>query len=109
MQPVVHLALPVLQWRELQSEAAVGYGATTTVSAGRRLAVVAGGYADGLNRTIGRTGGQGYLGETRVPVVGRISMDTTIFDVTDASLPSTSQSAWIQVLESDGVRSLPAY
>lgn len=99
MQPVVQLALPVLQWRELKSEAAVGYGATTTVAAGRQLAVVAGGYADGLHRTIGRVGGEGYLGETRVPVVGRISMDTAIFDVTDASPPSAAESAWIQVLD----------
>ncbi|WP_036189094.1 alanine racemase [Marinimicrobium agarilyticum] len=99
MHPVVQLALPVLQWRELRSEAAVGYGATTKVPAGRQLAIVAGGYADGLNRTIGRVGGQGYLGETRVPVVGRISMDTTIFDVTDAMLTSPAESAWIQVLD----------
>lgn len=99
MQPVVQLSLPVLQWRELQGDVTVGYGATAHLPTGRRLAVVAGGYADGLNRTIGREGGQGYLGAARVPVVGRISMDTTIFDVTDAEPVSPPESNWIRVLD----------
>ncbi|WP_347331064.1 alanine racemase [Marinimicrobium locisalis] len=98
MQPVVRLSLPVLQWRELQGDAAIGYGATARLSTERRLAVVAGGYADGLNRTIGRERGLGYLGETQVSVVGRISMDTTIFDVTHTRPASPPESNWIQVL-----------
>lgn len=99
MKAVVKLELPVLQVRELGQAASIGYGAETQLPAGRRLAVVAGGYADGLNRTIGREGGVGYLGDTRVPVVGRISMDTTIFDITEASLPSSPDNTRITVLD----------
>lgn len=98
MASVVTLQLPVLQVRTLSEPASIGYGARTTLPAGRRLAVVAGGYADGLNRTIGREGGVGYLGDTQVPVVGRISMDTTIFDITEAALPESPEHAWITVL-----------
>lgn len=99
MDTVVTLELPILQVRDLQTPLSVGYGAETCLPAGRRLAVVAGGYADGLNRTIGRVGGVGYMGEVEVPVVGRISMDTTIFDITDAPLPDPSDLAYITVLD----------
>lgn len=98
MQPVVRLELPILQCRELTRKSNVGYGATESCPAGTRLAVVAGGYADGLNRTIGK-GARGRLGNVDVPVVGRISMDTTIFDVTRASLPEEPESAYITVLD----------
>ncbi len=99
MEAVVKLDLPVLQVRELSHPASIGYGGETRLPAGRRLAVVAGGYADGLNRTIGREGGVGYLGNTRVPVVGRISMDTTIFDITEAAPPESPENTWITVLD----------
>lgn len=99
METVVTLKLPVLQVRDLQEPSSIGYGAEICLPAGRRLAVVAGGYADGLNRTIGREGGVGYLGEVQVPVVGRISMDTTIFDITDAPFPASPDSAYITVLD----------
>lgn len=98
MQPVVRLELPILQVRELGQEAKVGYGSTQSLPAGSRLAVVAGGYADGLNRTIGEHA-VGRLGQDEVPVVGRISMDTTIFDVTRAACPPTPESAYIRVLD----------
>lgn len=99
MRPVVELALPVLQARELAHAASVGYGATERCTPGTRLAVVAGGYADGLNRTIGRSGAFGRLGGVEVPVVGRISMDSTVFDVSHATLPSDTESAYISVLD----------
>lgn len=99
MQPVVQLELPVLQVRELTGKASIGYGATEQRPAGARLAVVAGGYADGLNRTIGRQGAKGMLGDREVPVVGRISMDTTVFDVTGAALPAQPEQAYVRVLD----------
>ncbi len=89
VKPVVRLALPILQIRQLSEDASIGYGATVTVSPPARLAVVAGGYADGLHRTIGRQG-FGMIGHHHVPVVGRISMDTTIFDVSTASADKDS-------------------
>lgn len=77
--PVIHLALPVLQVRTIEQTVRLGYGATATLSVPARVIVVAGGYADGLNRIIGSSG-LGEFGGHRLPVIGRISMDTTIFD-----------------------------
>ncbi|MCP8900884.1 alanine racemase [Gilvimarinus xylanilyticus] len=82
MRPVVTLRLPVLQVRCLHHSASIGYGAEATRPTGAVLAVVAGGYADGLHRILGAQGAAECAGQ-EVPVVGRISMDTTLFDLTD--------------------------
>jgi len=98
MAPVVRLELPVLQLRELTQGADIGYGATESRPAGSRLAVAAGGYADGLNRTLGAKA-VGSLDGQEVPVVGRVSMDTTIFDVTGVALSRPPEQSWISVLD----------
>ncbi len=80
---VVELQLPILQVRTLKETASVGYGAAQTLPAGAVLATVCGGYADGLLRSLsGRT--FGYLGGVRVPMVGRVSMDYCVFDISNA-------------------------
>lgn len=82
MRAVVSLTLPLLQLRKLSRRAHVGYGATRSLDEGRVLAVVAGGYADGLHRLLGPAG-VAMCGGVKVPVVGRVSMDTTLFDVSE--------------------------
>lgn len=86
LQPTIKLRLPVLQIKTMESSATVGYSATASVGSGSRLAVVAGGYADGVNRTLGAKP-QGYCCNQLVEAIGRVSMDSTIFDVSavDAS------------------------
>ncbi|PKU22531.1 alanine racemase [Telmatospirillum siberiense] len=81
MRPVVRLDARIIQVRDVDAGESVGYGATHLARTPGRLAVVAAGYADGLFRTLGNRG-CGYLGEHRVPLVGRVSMDLVIFDVT---------------------------
>ena len=85
---VVNLHLPILQLKNLPSGAFVGYGASYQFDSPARVAVIAGGYADGLMRSLSGRGecwvsspvspGDGW----RVPVVGRISMDSFVVDVT---------------------------
>ena len=82
MKQVVGLKGKILQVRVVDSESAVGYGATCRVPAGARLATVAAGYADGYLRALSNRG-HGYAGGVRVPVVGRISMDLITFDISD--------------------------
>lgn len=101
VQSVVQLDLPVLQLRKLESSAGIGYGHSLRAPAGTQLAVVAGGYADGLHRTIGRQHARGYFRGQSVSVVGRISMDTTIFDLRDLALPEDEAGQYIRVLGDD--------
>lgn len=101
MKPVVQLDLPVLQLRKLARAAGIGYGHSIRAAAGAQLAVVAGGYADGLNRTIGRQQALGYFRGRLVSVVGRISMDTTIFDLGELPVPEDEAGQYIRVLGDD--------
>ena len=86
LRAAINLRLPVLQIKTMQESVSVGYSASAKVKSGARLAVVAGGYADGINRTLGSKP-QGYCCGQLVESVGRVSMDSTIFDVSsvDAS------------------------
>lgn len=86
LKPVISLRLPVLQVRTLMEPAGIGYGATVDLEPGRRLAVVAGGYADGLHRTLGAQP-VGDIGGLEVRALGRMSMDSCIFDVTHVPTP----------------------
>ena len=93
LQTVARFDLPVLALRDVPSGATIGYGATFTTTRPTRLAVLAGGYADGVCRLAGQPNREGVratlaFGATRLPFCGRISMDLTAVDVTD--LPADS-------------------
>jgi alanine racemase len=82
MAEVVHLKAKILQIREIDSPQAVGYGASHRATGPARIATVPVGYADGYPRSLGNRGFAVVSG-TRVPVVGRVSMDLITLDVTD--------------------------
>ncbi|RCW88699.1 alanine racemase [Paracoccus lutimaris] len=83
-QPVVTLALPIVQTRDVRPGESVGYGYSWTATRPSRVATVAAGYADGLHRALGREGKlRLWAGERACPVIGRISMDLITVDVTD--------------------------
>jgi len=82
-KPVLRLSLPVIQTRTVQPGEFVGYSATWTADAPRRIATVAAGYADGILRSISSTDVSLYAGGVACPVVGRVSMDLITADVTD--------------------------
>lgn len=86
MLSVLRLSLPIVQIRQLETEMAIGYGSSVILPAGSRIAVVAGGYADGLHRSLGLQP-EGFFCGQLVRAVGRMSMDSTIFDVSSVDLP----------------------
>lgn len=72
---------PILQVRDCEPGETFGYGATFTAPQKMRTATVALGYADGYLRSLsGR--GYGVLGGAKRPILGRVSMDLIIIDVT---------------------------
>ena len=82
---------PVLTWktrifslRDMKPGQALGYGGTYVTKAPSRIAVLPVGYADGLNRGLS-AGGRVIVRESYAPIVGRISMDLTLVDVTGIS------------------------
>ena len=82
--PTVSLEVPVIQTRDLTIGDFVGYGAEWTAKRTSRIATIAAGYADGFLRVMGGDGLLScWVGDTRCPVVGRISMDLITIDITD--------------------------
>ncbi len=82
---VVTLTASVLQVRDIKKDATVGYGATWTADADSTLATVGLGYADGFLRSASNTGKAFVAGQKR-PIVGRVSMDLIVVDVTGLSV-----------------------
>ena len=97
MTQVVRLQGKIVQVRDVDSPMTVGYGATHRVEGKRRLATVAVGYADGWFRSLSNRG-HGMIGGMKVPVVGRVSMDLTTFDVTEVPAELAHPGALIELI-----------
>lgn len=102
MAPVVRLLARIATVREAQAGETVGYGAQHTLTRPSRIAIVTAGYADGYIRLFGasnaRPGAHGHIGAYRVPVLGRVSMDLTAFDVTDVPERLARRGGWVELL-----------
>jgi len=93
--PVATFEAPILQVRDLCPGDTVGYGAAFTAERATRGAVVAAGYADGVLRASSPKA-YGSVGGVPCPVLGRLSMDLTVFDVTDC--PEARPGAMLEVV-----------
>lgn len=81
MHQVVRLEVGVVQTRTVPAGAEIGYGASFVAKSEMRLATIAAGYADGLPRHLSNSGAA-WFGDVRLPIVGRVSMDSIILDIT---------------------------
>ena len=92
LKPVATLSAAVLQIREAKAGERAGYGGSARLERPTRIATVGLGYADGYLRALSGAGipmrglapgPHALLAGHRVPILGRISMDLTLLDVTD--------------------------
>ena len=86
LKPVAALKAPILQIRNAAPGDTVGYGATGRIDKPARLATVALGYGDGFPRA-GSNSACAYIGGTKAPILGRISMDLIVLDITETPEP----------------------
>lgn len=82
----------LLQVRILAPGDCVGYNATFTATRAMRIGVVSLGYADGYLRCWSNCGAFVHQGQ-RLPVLGRVSMDLTVLDLSLA--PSLVEGDWV--------------
>ena len=82
LQPVLAWKTRVIGVRSVPAGAVVGYNGTFVATEPMRLALLAVGYADGLDRRLGNRFSLLVRGQ-RAPLVGRISMDQAVLDVTE--------------------------
>jgi len=80
--PVMKVRTEIIALRDVPAGAPVGYGALFRTARPSRIATIPMGYADGLSRQLSRFGEVLVLG-ARAPIVGAVSMDMAMIDVTD--------------------------
>jgi len=83
LSPVLCWKTRVIGVREVAAGATVGYGATFVAAQPMRLALLPVGYADGFRRAASSGIGNGWvmIAGRRAPVVGRVSMNLTVVDI----------------------------
>jgi alanine racemase len=82
MRDVARLSAPILAIHEVEPGETVGYSGFWTAQRPSRIATIGVGYADGYHRALSNRA-MAFFDATPVPLVGRVSMDLTTFDVTD--------------------------
>lgn len=95
MRAAVRLRARILQIRDVPPGASVGYNGVWTAVRPSRIATVCVGYADGYPRTLTNRATACFDGQV-VPLVGRVSMDLSTFDITDA--PDAAAGDWLDLI-----------
>lgn len=97
MAAVVALDAYIMQLRQVPAGAGLGYGLTHRCERPTHVATISVGYADGWPRHVsGR--GSAFIGGIRVPVIGRVSMDSMAVDVTDVAADLLYPGAPVELL-----------
>lgn len=86
LQPVMTLKTHVALLRDLPAGRSVSYGRTFTTRTPMRVATISAGYADGYPRSVSGRDGVVLVGGKRCAVLGRITMDLMMADV--SAVPS---------------------
>lgn len=94
IRQVARLHAAIMQVRELSAGDGVGYNSTFVATGPMRAGVIALGYADGYLRCWSGKGGM-LVNGCRLPVLGRVSMDMTVIDLTEA--PELVEGDWVEV------------
>ena len=97
MLPVLRLTAQVVQVRDVEAGAHVGYGWTLQTAKPTRLATLSIGYADGLQRAFG-TNGAVYFRGKRLPVAGRVSMDSLIVDCSELPEGALARGSQVEII-----------
>jgi alanine racemase len=103
--PALTWKVTVLEVKDVDEGALIGYGGIHRAARPMRIAVLAAGYADGIPHRLGNRG-QVIVKGKLAPVVGAVSMDLTTIDVTDCAPLKTGDS--VMLLGSEGGVSINA-
>lgn len=83
----------LIQTRQISAGDSVGYNATFTATHAMRIGVVSLGYADGILRAW--SGAHFKYGECELPILGRVSMDMIVIDLSAA--PDLREGDWVEL------------
>jgi alanine racemase len=105
LRPVMSLRARIIGLRNVAAGQGVGYDSQFVTTRPSRIGVLAAGYGDGLHRSLGNRGNVLVRGKL-APIVGIVSMDVTMIDLTD--VPEALIGDIATIYGTDGSRSLPA-
>ncbi len=105
LTPAMSWKTRVLSLRNVSAGQALGYNGVYVTPSPARIAVIAAGYGDGLYRRLS-PGGYALLRGQRAPILGRISMDLTIVDVTQ--IPGVEIGDEVVIIGSSGNQRITA-
>jgi alanine racemase len=105
LKPVMALRTRVILLKRVPAGETLGYGRTHALARDSLIATLPVGYADGYRRALSNRGRVVVRGRF-APVVGRVSMDLTIVDVTD--VPGVGDGDAVTLIGSDGDSSVTA-
>jgi len=106
LKAVMSLRSRIISLRNIPAGAGVGYNETFVAQRPSRIGVLAAGYGDGLHRSLGNRGSVLLRGKL-APIIGIVSMDVTMIDVTDVADAEVGDVATIYGV--DGEFSHPAH
>jgi alanine racemase len=81
LEPIGCLKTIISQIREIAPSESIGYGRKGSLNSQGKIAIVAIGYADGLDRKLSNGNGYMLVNKQKAPIVGNICMDMTMLDV----------------------------
>jgi alanine racemase len=105
VKPVMSFRSRIINIREIPEGAGVGYNEKFIAKRPSRIGVLAAGYGDGLHRSLGNHGSVLIRGAL-APIVGIVSMDVTMIDVTD--VPNAEIGDVVTIHGTDGTFIHPA-
>ncbi|MGR3983731.1 MAG: alanine racemase [Gammaproteobacteria bacterium] len=91
LRAAMQLEARLIAVRDIEAGRALGYGGVYRAPAAARIGVLALGYADGYPREI--TGGAARVGGARAPIVGRVSMDMLMLDLSNCAEAGVGDTA----------------
>ncbi len=83
LKPVLTLKSRISIIRNLPEGHSISYGRTTFLERDSRVATIGVGYGDGYPRSISHQNGEVWIRAKRCPILGRVTMDQIMVDVTD--------------------------
>jgi alanine racemase len=102
LKPVMSLRTRIISLRNVSAGKGVGYDSQFVTSRPSKIAVLAAGYGDGIHRSLGDKGSVLVRG-VLAPIVGIVSMDVTMVDVTDVPGVALGDVATIYGTDGDQV------
>lgn len=91
-EPTFRFVTKVSLVKEIPTGTPVGYGQTFRTARPTRLAILSAGYGDGIPRSLSNRG-KVLIGGREHPIIGTVTMDQTMVDVTDGPAPRAGEEA----------------